>query len=133
MGEHFTEERTELFVHYNITLKKSQFLTAIYSSPHIAKNISQHDKTKASNLLENIFLDIICSLKLKGFLLSGFKNPVPFLEQKVSLVKHPKACTFPNYLETTVYYFCKIMLNIFDDKFRRYSKFSTGLGRIFHF
>ena len=116
MGEHFvviTEERAELFVHYNITLKKSQFLTAIHSSPHIAKNISQHDKKKkASNLLENIFLDIICSLKLKGFLLSGFKNPVPFLKQKLSLVKHPKACTFPNYLETTVYYFCKIMLNI---------------------
>ena len=116
MGEHFsaiTEERAELFVHYNITLKKSQFLTAIHSSPHIAKNISQHDKKKkASNLLENIFLDIVCSLKLKGFLLSGFKNPVPFLEQKMSLVKHPKACTFPNYLETTVYYFCKIMLNI---------------------
>lgn len=115
MGEYFsaiTEEMAELFVHYNITLKKSQFLTAIHSSQHIAKNISQHDKKKASNLLENIFLDIICSLKLKGFLLSGFKNPVPFLEQKMSLVKHPKACTFPNYLETTVYYFCKIMLNI---------------------
>ena len=47
MGEHFTEERTELFVHYNITLKKSQFLTAIHSSQHIAKNISQHDKKKS--------------------------------------------------------------------------------------
>lgn len=49
MGEYFaaiTEKRAELFVHYNITLKKSQFLTAIYSSPHIAKNISQHDKKK---------------------------------------------------------------------------------------
>lgn len=49
MGEHFvviTEERAELFVHNNITLKKSQFLTAIHSSPHIAKNISQHDKKK---------------------------------------------------------------------------------------
>lgn len=50
MGEYFaaiTEKRAELFVHYNITLKKSQFLTAIHSSPHIAKNISQHDKKKA--------------------------------------------------------------------------------------
>ena len=50
MGEYFaaiTEKRAELFVHYNITLKKSQFLTAIYSSPHIAKNISQHDKKKS--------------------------------------------------------------------------------------
>ena len=42
-----TEERVELFVHYNITLKKSQFLTAIHSSQHIAKNISQHDKKKS--------------------------------------------------------------------------------------
>lgn len=51
MGEYFsaiTEERAELFVHYNITLKKSQFLTVIHSSPHIAKNISQHDKKKKS-------------------------------------------------------------------------------------
>lgn len=90
MGEHFTEERTELFVHYNITLKKSQFLTAIYSSPHIAKNISQHDKTKASNLLENIFLDIICSLKLKGFLLSGFKKPCSLLGTESVTGKTPK-------------------------------------------
>lgn len=94
MGEHFvviTEERAELFVHYNITLKKSQFLTAIHSSPHIAKNISQHDKKKkASNLLENIFLDIICSLKLKGFLLSGFKKPCSLLGTENVTGKTPK-------------------------------------------
>lgn len=58
MGEHFvviTEERAELFVHYNITLKKSQFLTAIYSSSHIAKSISQHDKKKKPPICLKIF------------------------------------------------------------------------------
>ena len=49
MGEYFaaiTEKRAELFVHYNITLKKSQFLTTIYSSPHIAKKTHSMIKQK---------------------------------------------------------------------------------------